>query len=218
MKAHSKETQASLTPALALEILKEGNARFIKNLKTQRDLLDQVNDTRDGQWPFAAILGCSDSRVTGELLFDQGLGDLFSVRLAGNIATEYATASLEFAVKYLGAKIILVLGHTSCGAVKGTCDNLEDGMLHNIFSFIKPAVAAETTEKENRTSSNEEFVKKVTHINVNVQMKRVLDESKTIRDLIAEKKVGMTGAVYNVKTGIVEFYDNDIFSFEHLNK
>ncbi len=218
MKAHSKETQASLTPALALEILKEGNARFMKNLKTQRDLLEQVNDTRDGQWPFAAILGCSDSRVTGELLFDQGLGDLFSVRLAGNIASEYAIASLEFAVKYLGAKIILVLGHTSCGAVKGTCDNLEDGMLHNIFSLIKPAVEAEKTEVDNRNSANNNFVKKVTHLNVAVQMKRVLTESKTIRDLIADKKVGMAGAVYDVKTGAVEFYENDIFSFEHLTK
>jgi carbonic anhydrase len=218
MYKHRKEFNQSLSPDQALELLKEGNQRFIQNLKRNQNLLEQVNETGETQFPFAAILGCSDSRVTAELLFDQGLGDVFSVRLAGNIATDYAIASLEFAVKYLGAKIILVLGHTNCGAVKGTCDDLEDGMLHNIFSLIKPAVEAEKTETEERNSKNDGFVKKVTHLNVDVQMKRILHESKTIRDMILDKKVGMTGAVYDVKTGMVKFYDNDIYVFDHLMK
>jgi carbonic anhydrase len=216
MYKHRKEYNQSLTPEQALLILKEGNQRFVQNLKRNTNLLEQVNETGENQFPFTAVLGCSDSRVTGELLFDQGLGDIFSVRLAGNIATDYAIASLEFAVKYLGAKLILVLGHTSCGAVKGTCDNLEDGMLHNIFKFIEPAVAAENTELDNRNSHNTNFVNKVTHLNVDVQMSRILKESNTIREMVANKKVGMAGAVYDVKTGLVEFYDNDIFVFDNL--
>lgn len=218
MYKHRQEFNKALLPEQALELLKEGNQRFIQNYKRNHDLLNQVNETSETQFPFAAILGCSDSRVTAELLFDQGLGDVFSVRLAGNIATDYAIASLEFAVKYLGAKIIMVLGHTQCGAVKGTCDDLEDGMLHNIFKFIKPAVTAEKSEKENRNSQNNDFVKKVTHLNVDVQMKRILHESKTIRDMIIDKKIGMAGAVYDVKTGKVKFYDNDIYIFDHIMK
>lgn len=218
MYKHRQEFNQALFPEQALELLKEGNQRFIQNYKRNHDLLNQVNETSDTQFPFAAILGCSDSRVTAELLFDQGLGDVFSVRLAGNIATDYAIASLEFAVKYLGAKIILVLGHTQCGAVKGTCDKLEDGMLHNIFKFIEPAMAAEKTETENRNSKNNDFVKKVTHLNVDVQMKRILHESKTIRDMIIDKKIGLAGAVYDVKTGKVKFYDNDIYIFDHIMK
>jgi carbonic anhydrase len=218
MYKHRKEFNQSLTPQQALVILKEGNQRFVQNLKRNNNLLEQVNETSDNQFPFTAVLGCSDSRVTGELLFDQGLGDIFSVRLAGNIATDYAIASLEFAVKYLGAKLILVLGHTSCGAVKGTCDKLEDGMLHNIFKFIEPAVAAEKTEEENRNSHNTNFVNKVTHLNVDVQINRILQESKTIQEMVSDKKVGIAGAVYDVKTGVVEFYNNDIFVFENVIK
>jgi carbonic anhydrase len=216
MYKHRNEFNQSLNPETAFALLKEGNQRFVQNLKKNQNLLEQVNETSEGQFPFAAILGCSDSRTSTELLFDQGLGDIFSVRLAGNIASDYAIASLEFAAKYLGAKIILVLGHTQCGAVKGTCDNLEDGMLHNIFSLIKPAVAAEKSETENRNSQNADFVTKVTGLNVDTQIKRIVSESATIRTLLKEKKVGIAGALYDVKTGKVTFYENDIFAFEHL--
>jgi carbonic anhydrase len=216
MYKHRNEFNKSLSPNQALALLKEGNQRFVKNLKKNQNLLEQVNETSDGQFPFAAILGCSDSRTSTELLFDQGLGDIFSVRLAGNIATDYAIASLEFAVKYLGAKLILVLGHSQCGAVKGTCDNLDDGMLHNIFTMIKPAVAAEKTETENRNSKNADFVTKVTSLNVETQMRRIVNESKTIREMLKEQKVGILGAVYDVKTGNVEFSQVDIFAYENL--
>lgn len=208
MKAHNKETQDTMTPDMALQFLKEGNERFVKNLKSNRDLLQQVNETREGQWPFAAILSCSDSRTSSELVFDQGLGDIFSVRLAGNIATDYAIASLEFAVKYLGVKAILVVGHSGCGAVKGACDGLEDGMLHNIFDLITPAIKREQTVEgiENRTTRNVDFVNKVTHLNVDVQMERITTESKTIMDYIKNGKVKIAGAVYDIATGVVHFH------------
>ena len=129
MHAHSKETQSNLTPELALQYLREGNDRFVKNLRANRNLLQQVNDTRDGQYPFATILSCIDSRTSAELIFDQGLGDIFSIRIAGNVLNDDILGSMEFATKVVGTKIILVLGHTNCGAIKGACDNVELGHL-----------------------------------------------------------------------------------------
>ena len=143
MKAHTKETQSSLTPRMALDILKEGNDRFVKNLKAQRDLLGQVNATRDGQWPFATILSCMDSRTSAELVFDQGLGDIFSIRIAGNIVNTDILGSMEFACKVAGSKLIVVLGHTKCGAVKGACDHVEMGNLTEVLAKLQPAVYAE---------------------------------------------------------------------------
>ena len=144
MKTHTKETQDLLTPRMAMNILKEGNERFIKNLKQQRNLLEQVNDTRDGQWPFATILSCIDSRTSAELIFDQGLGDIFSVRIAGNIVNTDILGSMEFACKVAGSKLIIVLGHTKCGAVKGACDHVEMGNLTELLSltfiFIKSSL------------------------------------------------------------------------------
>ena len=165
MKAHTKETQENLTPRMALETLKEGNQRFIKNLKAQRDLLGQVNDTREGQFPFATILSCIDSRTSAELIFDQGLGDIFSVRIAGNIVNTDIIGSMEFACKVAGSKLIVVLGHTNCGAVKGACDHVEMGNLTELLSKIQPAVYQEKTTTENRTSSNKEFVEKMQILN-----------------------------------------------------
>ena len=160
MRVHTKETQASLTPRMALEILQEGNARFVKNLKAQRDLLGQVNATRDGQWPFATILSCIDSRTSSELIFDQGLGDVFSVRIAGNIVNTDILGSMEFACKVAGSKLIVVLGHTKCGAVKGACDHVEMGNLTELLSKLQPAVYAEseTTAIDKRNSKNGKFV------------------------------------------------------------
>jgi carbonic anhydrase len=211
MYKHRKEVYSDLTPQEAFEYLKEGNDRFKNNLKKNTNHLEQVNETKDGQFPFASFLACADSRVPVELLFDQGLGDVFTVRLAGNIASNYAIASLEFAAKYLGSKLIVILGHTSCGAVKGTCDDLEDGMLHNIFELIKPAVDEEKTVTENRTSSNVDYVEKVTELNVYVQRKRVLQESNTLKQLVADKKVGIVCAVYDVENGSVKFLENNMF-------
>jgi carbonic anhydrase len=143
MRTHSKETQAELNPDLALEILKEGNDRFVKNLKANRNLLQQVNDTAQGQFPFATILSCIDSRTSAELIFDQGLGDVFSIRIAGNILNEDILGSMEFATKVVGTKIIIVLGHNKCGAIVGACNNVELGNLTALLDKVKPAIALE---------------------------------------------------------------------------
>ncbi len=211
MKAHTKETQASLTPRMALEILKEGNERFVKNLKAQRDLLEQVNATRDGQWPFAIILSCIDSRTSAELIFDQGLGDIFSVRIAGNIVNTDILGSMEFACKLAGSKLIVVLGHTKCGAVKGACDHVEMGNLTELLSKLQPAVYAEkeTTDASKRNSKNSGFVENVSAINVKRTVKNIIERSFIIEQMVESGEIGVVGAMYNIDTGKVEFY-NDV--------
>src|SRR3954465_15294214 len=149
MRTLTQELQEKITPQQALEILKEGNKRFVQNLKVHRNLLEQVNDTRDGQWPLAVILSCIDSRTSAELIFDQGLGDIFSVRIAGNIINEDILGSMEFACNVAGSKFIMVLGHTKCGAIKGACDHVKMGHLTTLLAKIEPAVYAETTTHQN---------------------------------------------------------------------
>jgi carbonic anhydrase len=207
MKAHTAESQANLNPDMAIQYLKEGNLRFLKNLKTNRDLLQQVNETRNGQYPFAAILSCSDSRTSTELIFDQGLGDIFSVRLAGNVASTYATASLEFACKYLGSKVVVVLGHTQCGAIKGACDGFEDGNITELLKEIEGAVAMENQTTLDRSSDNEDFVFNVMKNNIKFQMDKILEKSELLRELIRQEKLKIVGASYDVSSGIVTFYD-----------
>ena len=160
MKAHTKETQSTMSPEKAIQFLKEGNERFQQNLKANRNLLEQVNDTKDGQFPFATILSCIDSRVSAELVFDQGLGDIFSIRIAGNFVNQDILGSMEFACKLAGTKAIIVLGHTSCGAVKGACDHARLGNLTALINKIEPAVYAvkEPREESKRNSSNLDFV------------------------------------------------------------
>jgi len=148
MKAHNRESQSQMTPRKAMEFLQEGNKRFVNNLKAHRDLLEQANATVDGQWPFATILSCIDSRTSAELIFDQGLGDIFSVRIAGNIVNTDILGSMEFACKVAGSKLIVVLGHSKCGAVKGACDHVEMGNLTELLSKLQPAVYQEKTTKE----------------------------------------------------------------------
>jgi carbonic anhydrase len=211
MKAHTKETQENLTPRMALETLKEGNQRFIKNLKAQRDLLGQVNDTREGQFPFATILSCIDSRTSAELIFDQGLGDIFSVRIAGNIVNTDIIGSMEFACKVAGSKLILVLGHTNCGAVKGACDHVEMGNLTELLSKIQPAVYQEKTTTENRTSSNKEFVENVAVINVRRSAEQIIERSYILEQMLEKGEIGVVGAMYNVKNGEVEFCDDVLY-------
>lgn len=206
MKAHSAETQATITPSKALQFLKEGNARFVNNLKINRNLLEQVNDTRDGQWPFAVILSCIDSRTSAELIFDQGLGDIFSIRIAGNILNEDILGSMEFATNVVGSRIIVVLGHTKCGAIKGACDNLEMGHLTTLLKKIQPAVTAETSTADNRNSKNSEFVEKVASLNVQLTMDRIRNESQIIRNLVEENKIAIVGGMYDVESGEVHFF------------
>src|SRR5688572_30249815 len=162
MRTQSKETQMSLTPDKALTILKDGNERFINNLKANRNLLQQVNETAAGQFPFATILSCIDSRTSAELIFDQGLGDVFSIRVAGNILNEDILGSMEFATNVVGTKIIMVLGHTKCGAIVGACNHVEMGNLTTLLKKIEPAIFSEKQTTNNRTGSNIAFVNNVT--------------------------------------------------------
>ena len=205
MRTHSKETQAELNPDLALEILKEGNDRFVKNLKANRNLLQQVNETAQGQFPFATILSCIDSRTSAELIFDQGLGDVFSIRIAGNILNEDILGSMEFATKVVGTKIIIVLGHTKCGAIVGACNNVELGNLTALLHKVKPAIALEKDTTENRTGSNVRFVDNVTTNNVIHTIERIRRESPIILDLENTGAIKIVGAIYNVDNGSVNF-------------
>lgn len=207
MRTHNKETQMSLTPDKALDILKEGNDRFVNNLKANRNLLQQVNETSAGQFPFATILSCIDSRTSAELIFDQGLGDVFSIRVAGNILNEDILGSMEFATKLAGTKIIVVLGHTKCGAIAGACNHVELGNLTTLLNKIQPAIDHETTTKENRNGSNAEFVKNVTALNVTLTIDRIRKESPVVTELEKEGKIKIIGAMYEVETGKVTFHD-----------
>ena len=208
MRKHNKETQYTITPKSAIQILKEGNIRFVSNLKFNRNLLQQVNETRDGQWPFAVILSCIDSRTSAELIFDQGLGDIFSVRIAGNIVNEDILGSMEFACKVAGSKFILVLGHTKCGAVKGACDHVELGHLTTLLSKLRPAVDDENVTKKDRNSSNSEFVENVASINVRRTVNDIMQRSYILHEMIEKGEIGICGAMYNVETGEVEFYED----------
>ena len=208
MRTHSKETQQSLTPDTALEILKEGNERFINNLKANRNLLQQVNETSTGQFPFATILSCIDSRTSAELIFDQGLGDIFSIRIAGNILNEDILGSMEFATKVAGSKIIVVLGHTKCGAIVGACNHVELGNLTTLLNKVQPAIEKENQTKENRTGSNPEFVYNVTELNVQLTIDRIRKESQVIAELERSGQIKIVGGMYDVETGKVTFYQN----------
>jgi carbonic anhydrase len=217
MKVHTKETQDQVTPRRALEILKEGNNRFVKNLQANRNLLDQVNDTRDGQWPFATILSCIDSRTSAELIFDQGLGDVFSIRIAGNVINTDIIGSMEFACKVAGSKLIVVLGHSKCGAIKGACDHVQMGSLTELLAKIQPAVYQENVTTKDRTSANSDFVENVAEINVKRNVKNIADRSYILEHLILEGKIGIVGAMYNIETGKVEFYDDVCFINDDQN-
>ena len=212
MKTLTKEMQTAITPLMALELLKDGNKRFVNNLKVNRNLLQQANDTSDGQHPFAVILSCIDSRTSAELIFDQGLGDVFSVRIAGNIINEDILGSMEFGCKVAGSKIIVVLGHTKCGAVKGACDHVEMGNLTALLTKIRPAVDDELTTSENRNSSNSEFVEKVSVINVKRTVQSILQRSPILKEMIEKGEIGIVGGTHDIKTGQVDFFDEIIIS------
>lgn len=191
---------------MALNLLKEGNHRFMNNLKANRNLLQQANETSDGQHPFAVILSCIDSRTSAELIFDQGLGDIFSVRIAGNIINEDILGSMEFACKVAGSKIIAVLGHTKCGAVKGACDHVEMGNLTALLSKIQPAIYDEKTETQNRNSSNGDFVEKVAAINVKRTVHAILERSPILKEMLENGEIKIVGGLHEISTGEVTFY------------
>jgi carbonic anhydrase len=214
MKAHTVETQVSITPIKALNFLKEGNSRFVNNLKVNRNLLQQANDTREGQWPFAVILSCIDSRTSAELIFDQGLGDIFSIRIAGNVVNTDIIGSLEFACKVAGSKLIVVLGHTSCGAIKGACDRVEMGSLTELLSKIQPAVYQETITSNagERNSKNATFVENVTDLNIKGSVKTIINRSLILEDMIEKGEIAIIGAKHHLDTGKVDFFEDTLIS------
>lgn len=218
MRTLTKELRDSITPQEAVNILKKGNDRFVNNLKVNRNLLQQINETSDGQHPFAVILSCIDSRTSAELIFDQGLGDVFSVRIAGNIQNADILGSMEFSCKVAGAKIVVVLGHTKCGAIKGACDHVEMGNLTTLLEKIKPAIEAEKSVKDNRNAANSMFVEKVASLNVRLTMKQILKNSPILKDMISKGEIILVGGMYDVETGAVDFYDNGTVTSENLEK
>ncbi len=207
MKTLTKEMQNAISPTMALNLLKDGNKRFVNNLKINRNLLQQANDTSDGQHPFAVILSCIDSRTSAELIFDQGLGDIFSVRIAGNIVNEDILGSMEFGCKVAGAKIIVVLGHTKCGAVKGACDNVALGNLTGLIEKIKPAVDQEMSTTNNRNSSNSTFVENVAELNVSLSVKNILLKSPIIAEMVKNEEITIVGGVHDISSGEVKFFE-----------
>ena len=211
MYRHPEIDRDHLTPRQALDILIEGNQRFKNNVLRERDMLRVRDETVDKQHPFASVLSCSDSRTTVELIFDQNLGDIFSVRLAGNIASIKAIGSLEFSCKYLGSKLVVVMGHTNCGAIKAACDHYKGGNIGEIIELIDPAVLLEKTITEQRNSTNDAFVERVCFHNVEVQMERILKRSPLLTDMIEKKEIGLIGAVYNLASGEVEFDQNHTY-------
>ena len=186
-------------------MLKDGNARFVQGKMLQRNLMQQVKATGSGQFPFAAIVGCIDSRVSNELIFDQGIGDIISARIAGNFVNDDILGSLEFACAAAGAKLIVVVGHTECGAVKGACDDVVMGNLTQTLFNIKPAVAAVSGYDSNRTSSNNAFVQAVTAKNVVLTVERIRERSPILRGMVDKGQIGLKGAMYDVHNGKVSF-------------
>ena len=210
MKAHTSETLATITPEKALNFLKEGNQRFINNLKANRDLLEQVNATRAGQWPFAVILSCIDSRTSAELIFDQGLGDVFSIRIAGNFVNQDILGSMEFGCNVAGSKLIVVLGHSKCGALKGGLDSaaIEPmGMdnLNHLIGHFDPIIKTIIKDGEERSSSNEDLLERLNHHNVQHAIEDIRKQSSTLKKLEDEGKIKIVGANYDVETGVVSW-------------
>lgn len=210
MKAHTLETQTTVTPDKALNFLKEGNQRFVNNLKANRDLLEQVNATRAGQWPFAVVLSCIDSRTSAELIFDQGLGDVFSIRIAGNFVNQDILGSMEFGCNVAGSKLVVVLGHSKCGALKGGLDSaqIEDlGMdnLNHLIGHFNPIINEIIEDGEERSSSNTDLLERLNHHNVKNAIDEIRKQSSTLRNLENEGKIKIIGANYDVETGIVSW-------------
>lgn len=209
MKTQTKDSQNLMTPESALATLIEGNNRFQQNYRADRDLLQQVKTTSNGQFPFATILSCIDSRVSSELIFDQGIGDLFSIRIAGNFANTDILGSMEFACKLAGTKLLVVLGHTACGAVKGACDDAKLGNLTSMLGKLKPAVEAtiEPTDLSIRNSSNSEFVNEVSTKNVELTIDYILENSPVLKEMQSEGSIKVIGAMYDITSGKVTFYN-----------
>jgi carbonic anhydrase len=207
MRTHTKQTQEGLTPELALATLKEGNERFVNNINAHRNLLQQVNETSSGQFPFASILSCIDSRTSAELIFDQGLGDIFSIRIAGNILNEDILGSMEFACKIAGSKLIVVLGHTKCGAIEAACNNIVLGNITTLLKKIKPAILQETETINERNGNNKSFLQNVTANNVVITVQKIREQSSILHEMEQAEQIKIIGGLHDIETGRVIFYE-----------
>jgi carbonic anhydrase len=204
MKAHTRKSQSEMTPQLALSYLQEGNQRFVENLRANRNLLEQVNETAEGQYPFATVLSCIDSRTSAELIFDQGLGDIFSVRVAGNVVNDDILGSMEYACKVAGSKLVVVLGHSKCGAVISACKHVVMGNITTLLSKIQPAVRKiETTYSD---ISSDEAVQAVADENVHESIRHTLQRSTILSEMVDKGEIIIVGAMYDVESGKVEFF------------
>lgn len=202
----TKETQSQISPSTAIDLLQEGNRRFVSGNTVNRNLHQQINDTSTGQFPFASVVSCIDSRIPTEVIFDQGIGDIFNARVAGNFVNEDILGSLEFACKLAGSKVIVVMGHTSCGAVKGACDNAQLGNLTQMLDKIQPAVkSVETPDGTDRSSSNLEFVNEVAAKNVELTIQNIKKDSPVLKEMLDNNEINIVGAMYDVKSGKVNF-------------
>ncbi|MGB5029981.1 MAG: carbonic anhydrase, partial [Chitinophagaceae bacterium] len=197
MRKHSKEYLQNLTPYKCYEILVEGNDRFVNNLSSDHDHLEMVNETREGQYPFAVILSCMDSRTSVELIFDQGLGDLFSIRIAGNIVNNDILASIEYAVKYVGSKVLMVLGHTECGAIKSAKQGVADGHITELLKRIHPSISKAMLKDE----KDHLFHDNVAYANVENSLEEILTRSKIVKEMFEKGEIGIVGGIYNVENG-----------------
>lgn len=205
MKAHTRKSQSEMTPQLALSYLQEGNQRFVENLRAHRDLLEQVNETAEGQYPFATILSCIDSRTSAELIFDQGLGDIFSVRVAGNVVNDDILGSMEYACKVAGSKLLVVLGHSKCGAVISACKNVVMGNITTLLSKIQPAV--KKVEGTGKDILSEEAVQLVANENVLESITKILQRSTILSEMAEKGEIIIVGAMYDVESGKVDFFN-----------
>jgi carbonic anhydrase len=204
MRKHSKEFLQNLTPCQGYELLVEGNKRFISNLRTDHDHLEMINETRDGQYPFAVILSCMDSRTSTELIFDQGLGDLFSIRVAGNIVNNDILGSIEYAVKYVGSKVLMVLGHTECGAIKSAKQGVTDGHITDMLKRIHPSISKAMLKEDRYHKFNDN----VTYANVEHSLEEILTRSSIVKEMFEKEEIGIVGGVYNIESGEVDFFKN----------
>ncbi len=204
MRKHSKEYLENLTPSQGYQLLVEGNKRFVDNLSVNHDHLEMINETREGQYPFAVILSCMDSRTSTELIFDQGLGDLFSIRIAGNIVNNDILASLEYAVKYVGSKVLVVLGHTECGAIKSAKAGVADGHITDLLKRIQPSISKALLKDE----SDHIFSDNVAYANVENSLEEILTRSTIVKEMFAKGQIGLVGGVYDIETGKVDFFKN----------
>jgi len=205
--AMTKEMQAAMTPAKALDLLKQGNERFLAGKPKNIDYLAQIKDTAAGQYPFASIVSCLDSRIPPEIIFDRGIGDLFVGRVAGNFVDDEMLGSLEFSTKLAGSKLIVVMGHTECGAVKGACDGAQLGLLTSTLANINEAISAVEGEYSPRNSGNKQYVQAVSDMNVQLTMDKISQRSLVLREMINNDEIAVVGAMYDVSTGKVTFLD-----------